>query len=148
MAPVPCYGNGLVIACQEGAGGFAIQPPADDTGKEGKIIWKIEAGLPDTVSPVCNDELLFTVASYGMVTCYDMKDGKLLWEHDMKAPVTSSPLMVGRFVYLTDKEGVTHIFEAGREFKAIGSGKLGEKVEATPAMVEGKIYMRGEKALD
>jgi len=146
VAPTPCYGNGLVFACQDGAGGFAIQPP-QDTATEGAIAWKIEAGMPDTVSPVCNDELLFTVASYGMVTCYDMANGQSVWEHDMKAPVTSSPIMVGGFVYLTDDEGVTHIFEASREYKAIGSGKLGEKVATTPAMVAGHIYMRGEKTL-
>jgi len=54
---------------------------------------------------------------------------------------------VGDYVYLADEDGVTHIFEAAREFKAIGTGKLSEALYATPAFVAGKIYIRGDKNL-
>ena len=147
VAPSPCFAGGLVLVANDGAALSAIRPPEPDKGSEGKVVWSAEDALPDTVSPVSNGELVFIVTSYGLVTCHDLKDGAKLWEQDLEASFTASPSVVGNRVYLTDTDGVTHIFEAAREFKAVGAGKLGEAVYATPAFAGGRIYLRGEAKL-
>lgn len=146
IAPSPVYAGGLVFAAQDGAALLAIKPPGGKEPKP-KVVWKTTDGLPDTVSPASNGELLFLVASSGLVTCYDAKTGKKQWDKQMDNPATSSPVIVGKQVYLTDNEGITHIFAADRKFKALGSGKLGEKVTATPAFVDGRVYLRGASTL-
>jgi len=147
IAPSPCYANGVVYVTQEGAGLTAIKVPTSADGKAGQVMWKADDGAPDTVSPATNGEIVVVVNSSGTVTCYGTKDGAKLWERDMGAPCSASPVFVGESVYLTDDKGVTHVFEAGTKFKALGSGKLGEAVAATPAFVDGKIYLRGAKTL-
>ncbi|NPV47083.1 MAG: PQQ-binding-like beta-propeller repeat protein [Armatimonadetes bacterium] len=146
IAPSPCYAGGLIYAAQDGVGLVAIKPP-DAQEPQPKIVWKGTDGLPDTCSPACNGELLFVVSGSGYVTCYDAKTGARLWQESMDNPVTASPIIVGDLVHVTDTEGITHIFEAARQFKAIGTGKLGEEVGATPAFANGHIYMRGAKSL-
>jgi outer membrane protein assembly factor BamB len=82
-----------------------------------------------------------------VVTCYEAKKGSKLWDQDFKTTFESSPVIVGKRVYLSDMDGVTYIFEAGREYKAVGQGRVGEAVTATPAFVNGRIYLRSEKRL-
>lgn len=147
VAPSPCFAGGLVIVAQDGAGAFAIRPPDSSGGQEGDIVWKTEDWLPDTVSPASNGELVWLVNSSGMLVCLDLKTGKKLWDHDLGMPCMSSPVVIGKSVYLADTAGVTHIFETAREFKSIGTGKVGEAVRATPALVDGRVYMRGARNL-
>ncbi len=147
IASTPCYAGGLVFACSESAGLFAIRPPAPGKGTKGEVVWSASEGLPDTTSPVSNGELVFVAASYGLITCYDAKDGKKLWQQDLKASLVSSPTVVGEHVYIADTRGVMHIFEAARKFKAVSTGKITEAIRATPAYVDGRIYIRGEKHL-
>ena len=147
IGPSPCYAGGLVLAADDGML-YAIRPPAAGKGNEGEIVWSADDGyMPDTVSPVGNGELVFVVASYGYVTCYDAKDGKKLWGREFDASFVSSPTIVGARVYLSDKDGVTHIFEASGAFKAVSTGRIGEPVNATPAFVKGSIYLRGDRSI-
>lgn len=147
IAPSPAYANGVVYVGQDGAGVKAIKVPGPTEGKAGKVLWTADDGAPDTVSPVTDGVIVLVVNSAGTVTCYAATDGKKLWQKDMGTACQSSPIIVGKSVYLTDEKGVTHIFEAGPQFKALGSGKVGEPVHATPVFVDGKIYMRGTKTL-
>ena len=50
-------------------------------------------------------------------------------------------------VYLLDKKGVMHIFNADKEYKVIGEPALGEASVCTPAFTDGRIYLRGENNL-
>jgi hypothetical protein len=50
-------------------------------------------------------------------------------------------------VYFMDISGVMHIYMADKELKIIAEPKLGESVAATPAFMNGKIFIRGEQNL-
>lgn len=147
VGPSPCYANGLVFACSDLAGLFAIRAAATSEGAAGDIVWSADEGLPDTASPATDGQLVFLAASYGTVTCYDAGQGAKVWEQDLESVFESSPVIVGNRVYLSDGDGVTHIFEAARQYKAVGQGKIGEPITATPAFVDGRIYLRGETHL-
>ena len=91
--------------------------------------------------------MVFLAAGYGAVTCYDAKQGSKLWDQDFKTTFESSPVIAGKRVYVSDMDGVTRIFEAAREYKAVGQGAVGEPITATPAFIGGRIYLRDEKRL-
>ena len=61
--------------------------------------------------------------------------------------VHASPVLVGDKVYLTTADGVTHVFGLGPEFKGLGAYPLGEKVSASPAVVDGRLFIRGNENL-
>ena len=69
------------------------------------------------------------------------------WDRDLDMEINASPVLVGRRVYLTGIDGVTIIIEVDRKYKEIARPELGEKVYATPAFMDGRIYMRSEKNL-
>ncbi len=112
-----------------------------------KVLWEWDEDLPEAASPVATAKLLFLPTSSGAVTCLDAAEGKVIWQHEFNEGFYSSPVLVGDRVYLTDREGVTHVLAAAGEFKLLGSSPLGEKSDCTPAVVNGRIYMRGSKHL-
>jgi outer membrane protein assembly factor BamB len=147
VGPSPTYADGLVYAANDMAGVFALRATGGLGGAAGSVVWSAKDGIPDTTSPAANGDIVVLVTSYGTVTCYDAKKGTKLWEEDLKSSFQSSPVIVGDRVYLSDIEGATFIFAAAREYKALGTGKVAEPVRATPAFVDGRIYLRSDTRL-
>ena len=106
--------------------------------------------MPDTVSPTGNDRFLFLMTSFGIMTCYDVKTGEMLWEEDFDAEFTSSPSLVGKRLYLFGKtdDGKCWVVEPSRDgCRRIAEGKLGEPCVTSPALQDGRFYIRGQKHL-
>ena len=75
------------------------------------------------------------------------RDGQKLGDKDFSTEFNSSPTLVGGTIYLLEKKGVMHMFEAGPEFKLVGTAELGEESTCCPAFVDGRIYIRGAQNL-
>jgi outer membrane protein assembly factor BamB len=140
VAPSPGYANGLVLAASD-SGMMAIKIG------ENKLehAWVFDEEISDTSSPLATDQIAFLATSGSVVACIDMKTGKSVWVHQFDAAFTSSPVSANGMVYATDSAGTTHVFQVAKEFKLVASNKLGEKVMATPAIVEGRIFLRGNQ---
>ena len=50
---------------------------------------------------------------------------------------------MGKNLYLLSEKGVTYIIEAADEYKELAKFELGEECHASPAFVDGRIYIRG-----
>jgi hypothetical protein len=55
----------------------------------------------------------------------------------------ASPSLVGNYIYLLSEKGVMFIIEAGNKYKELTRCELGEKCHASPAFMDGRIYIRG-----
>ncbi len=147
VAPSPIYAGSMVFAVNTGAVLAAIRPDGAGDVTKTHIAWTGEDGLPDICSPVSDGELVWLLETYGTMTCYDVQTGKPVWEHDLDTSFNASPSLVGERVYLISTDGVTIIIEAARKFKEVARSELGEKVFASPAFMDGRIYIRSEKNL-
>jgi outer membrane protein assembly factor BamB len=107
------------------------------------VAWSSEEPAPDVTSPASNGELVFTVLSTGSLRCFDLKDGKLIWEHDLEMEVQASPALAGHQLLLLSTKGHAVLIEAAREFKETGRLQLEDAFYASPALVNGKVYLRG-----
>lgn len=112
------------------------------------VLWKVsELALPDMVSPLTDGKRLLLTHGGGELNCLDATTGRTLWTHNVDAMVHASPILVGDKVYLTDYKGVTHVFLLADEFKELATFPLGEEVTASPAVVDGVLYIRGKEHL-
>jgi len=147
IAPSPTYANG--VAYTANAGSYATAVRTDGTGDVTKshILWKAEDGLPDICSPLTNGELVWALTTGGLLTCYDAKTGKRVWEKDFEQNCEASPSLAGGWVLVTTLKGVTHFVAAARELKVLGKAELGEGCRTSPAFLDGRIIIRGEKHL-
>jgi len=148
VAPGPVYADGLVFATNERSYLAAIRVGGEGDVTQTHIVWKAEEGLSDAASPIATEELLFQCHSYGILTCYDAKTGELLWDHELKGASWASPTLVGDKIYLPGEDGKMFIFPLTRDrFELEKVLDLGEPVFATPAFVDGSIYVRTEDYL-
>jgi hypothetical protein len=130
---------------------FALNEYASLVGiqleNEPAVVWEDYDYLSDVPSPVATDAFLIVTTSYGVFACYATQTGEKLWESEIDNSVYSSPVIADGKVYMTDKQGITHIFRASSEFESVGQAPLGEGSVCTPAFANGRIYIRGEKHL-
>jgi len=142
IASSPAFCDGLVFAANEYSKLVAIQP-----GTVPKVIWENNEYLPEVSSPVARNGLVYIATTYGVLVCYDAKTGEKYWEYEAEEGFYSSPVIADGKVYLIDLSGVTHIFKEGKEKEIIAEPGVQEKVFATPAFADSKIYIKGEKYL-
>lgn len=142
VGPSLAYADGVVFALNEYASLSAIK-----VGDTPEKLWENSDYLSDVPSPVATDKYLFVVTSYGTVVCYDAKNGTNYWTKEFSDGFYSSPIIAEGRIYLMDKQGVMHIFNADKTFVSVGEAKLGEKSVCTPAFANGKIFIRGDKNL-
>jgi outer membrane protein assembly factor BamB len=94
-----------------------------------------------------HDGLCVIADQEGFVYCLDAKTGKKYWDHDMEAATWSSPYSVDGKIYMgNDKEQVL-IFKHGKEKELLAEIDMGGYVRATPAAVNGVLYVMTEHTL-
>lgn len=142
VAPSPVVVNGIVYVANDQSVAAALN------AKAGQVIWKTEEGrLPDMVSPLCDGKYLLLTHGGGALTCLDAATGAQVWEQDQDASVQASPILANGVVYWTGLDGVTSVFALKDSYERIRSMPLGEKVSASVAAVNGKLYIRGKDNL-
>ena len=147
VTPSPIFAGGTLFIVSPSNKLQSIRPDGAGDVTKTHPGWIAEDGIPDVTSPVCNGELIFVVNSAGMLTCYDAKNGRKQWEHDFEEACNASPGIAGGTLILITNKGALIAVAAAREFKELARSPLGEKVFASPAFAQGKIFVRGAKHL-
>jgi outer membrane protein assembly factor BamB len=55
----------------------------------------------------------------------------------------SSPVIAGGLIYMPNDDGIITVLKPGLKFEYISKNPIGEKMYASPAISNGKIYLRG-----
>jgi hypothetical protein len=63
------------------------------------------------------------------------------------AEVYSSPVGAAGRVYVTSRDGTTLVIKRGAAFEVLAKNTLDDGFDASPALVDGDMYMRGYKYL-
>ncbi len=147
VTPSPIFAGGFVFVVSPNIKLAALRPDGQGDVSKTHVAWFAEDNVPDITSPVGNGELVFTLSTSGLLTCYDVKDGKKLWEQDFVMECHASPTIVGNRLYAITTKGTVIAVEAGRQFKELARMEMGEKIFASPAVVRDRIFIRGAKHL-
>lgn len=143
LAPSPTFGGGLILVASPNKHLVAFRPDGAGDVTKSHMAWAIEDGVPDITSPVANGELLFTLTTEGLLSCVEVKTGAKVWDKEASGPFNASPTLVGDRLYLINQKGASFVVTAGREFKELARGELGEPVHASPAFAERRVFLRG-----
>jgi outer membrane protein assembly factor BamB len=129
---------------------FAIRPGGKDDITASHVLWKTSKHLPYVSSPLCYRGHVYTMQSGGMCSCYEAKSGAILYQAervDAGGDYYSSAVGADGRVYIASQNGIVVVLDAGESFKVLARNKLDEQVFATPAVLDGRIYLRGETHL-
>jgi outer membrane protein assembly factor BamB len=153
VAPSPAYSNGVIFVANEYATASAISVEGPEDSMDREVIWAFDEYLPDSSSPIGDGERFYFATSYGELVCLDAaptlsdEPVEALWVAELANRFVSSPILVGDKIYVLDDEGTMHIVRAGNEYELLGTSSIGEPTMATPAFMDGRIYIRGEDNL-
>jgi outer membrane protein assembly factor BamB len=147
-------GQGLIFVGSGHKGSFlgAFQPDGrGDLKGTNKVAWTINHDTPDIASPLLSgNRLYFHKGKSGQLSCVDAKTGTPYYMASRIPGLDSiyaSPVAAGGHVYLTSRNGTTVVIQDANALKVVATNSVGETVDATPAPVDGELFIRGEKHL-
>jgi outer membrane protein assembly factor BamB len=112
------------------------------------VPWQYTKGTAYVPSPILYGDYLYLTTDRGILTCIDAKTGQVKYEGGripIPATFTASPVAFDGKILLTSEDGDTFMIKAGPKHEIIGTNSIGEPVYASPAIADGRIYIRGEK---
>jgi outer membrane protein assembly factor BamB len=160
--PVPVMAHGLmyitsgyvmdktrpIVAIKPGASG---QLNVRGEEKSDHVAWFEPQGGSYNPSPVVYGDYMYVLYDRGFMSCYEAKTGKPVYDKERFGrggqEFTASPVASGGKLYCLSEDGVMFVVQAGPEFKILEKNSIDEVCMATPALVDGKIYLRAFKHL-
>ena len=142
----PIAAGGLIFG-STGSGRYssnyivAVKP-----GSDAKLAYKIANGsnfkAPYVPCLISDGELVFCLYDRGFASCIDAATGKIHWTERTGAAISGSPVRVGDRIFCVDEDGVVWAFAASTTYRLLGKSELGEESRATPAVANGRLYLR------
>ena len=113
----------------------------DVTGSH--VLWSTVNG-PDVPTPVTDGKYFYVVNDRGIVWCLDAKTGAEVYGQQRIKPATysSSPVLADGKIYVTSEEGLTTVIAAGPKFEVLAENPLNDYTLSSPAISDGRIYIR------
>ena len=122
-----------------------------DIARTSSVAWSVDEDTPDVASPLLsNGRLYFHKAKTGILSCLQAESGKPLFSATRVPGISTtyaSPIAAGGHVYLTGRKGTTVVIKDASQFEIVATNSVGEGVDATPAVVDNQLFIRGEKHL-
>ncbi|MCX6236916.1 MAG: PQQ-binding-like beta-propeller repeat protein [Bacteroidia bacterium] len=125
---------------------LAIKPDGKGDVSNSHIAWRSINGAYYVPSPIIAGDYLITTMSNGQVHCIEAATGNILWKESLGRQYPSAVLANG-LVYMPNDEGVITVIKPGPAFESIAKNAIGETMVASPAISNGRIYLRGTKHL-
>lgn len=123
---------------------MAIRPGGEGNITETHVLWRQDRNIPFCASPLAYDGKVFLVKDGGIFTSLDAKTGKAL--KTARLPATgeyySSPVAGDGKVYLLNEDGHLTVVKAEGKWETLHTAEFKEGGYATPALVDGRIYLR------
>ncbi|MFC1652413.1 PQQ-binding-like beta-propeller repeat protein [Planctomycetota bacterium] len=123
--------------------------PAHHVGDatEQSVKWTVHEGVSSVASPLCYQNRIYLVKHGGIFTCLEAVSGNKIYTDKLGASgyYTSSPVAADNKIYICSWKGTVTIIQAGDTLNILSQTKLGERINATPALVDGKVYLRTAK---
>jgi len=152
--PSPVYADGIVYVTSGFRGNalLAIRLSAakgEVSGPPG-LVFRYDRDTPYVPSPLLyRGQLYFLKSNNGILTCLDAKDGTLRFSERLPGVpnVYASPVGAAGRVYVAGREGAVIVLSAGPKLEVLATNHLDDGFDASPALADRELYLRGRKHL-
>jgi outer membrane protein assembly factor BamB len=130
---------------------LAIRPggTGDVTGTP-RVLWRYEKGTAYVPSPILYRDLVYLVTDRGLVTALDVRTGAVKYEGGrppIPATFMASPVVIDGRIVLMSEDGDAFVIKPGPVHEVERTNSLGEPIFASPAISQGRIFIRGASNL-
>jgi outer membrane protein assembly factor BamB len=153
--PSPVADDGLVIL-MSGFRGNSLkairygEAKGDITGTP-SVVWTLERDTPYVPSPLLYDGMLYFLKSNnGLLSAFDAKTGKPYYQSqriEAVPNVFASPVAAAGRIYILGQQGTAVVLKHGQTLDVIATNTLDDRFDASPALVDREMYLRGYRRL-
>jgi outer membrane protein assembly factor BamB len=154
VIPTPVSGFGMVYPISGFQGNALLAIRLGKTGDltdSDAISWSHHRGTPYVPSPLLyDDRIYFLGGNNGVLSCFDAKQGKAVIEQQRLegiAGVYASPVGAGGRIYVVGRDGSSIVLKRGDTVDVLARNKLGDRIDASPAVVGKELFLRGHQYL-
>jgi outer membrane protein assembly factor BamB len=159
-APTPIFADGVFVVVS-GRGPerpiFVVRPSArgDLTLPDGKtssetVVWSRTGRGSYMPTPLIYNGILYVLANNGLFDAYNLRTGEEVYRQRLAlvgSGFSASPVAADGKIYLSNEDGEMLVIAAGDKFSQIATNSMGELLMATPALSEGRMYVRSSTSL-
>jgi len=123
---------------------LAIRPGAKEDARQSHVAWEIHRGLPETSSLIYCRGKLYLLRDGGLLTCLEAATGKEIFRQRIGSPgqYVASPIIAGDKLIVASARGLVTVIQVDDKLTILARNNFQEKIFATPALAENKIYLR------
>ena len=114
------------------------------------VKWKYGRAIPQLPSLVLYRGVLYMLNDSGVLTTLNPATGEVFKQARLRGvsdKYFASPVAADGKVYISGNSGVVSVLKAGGDQEVLAANKLDEDIVATPAIADGRIYIRTVAAL-
>ncbi len=153
--PSPVFADGMLFATSGFQGNhlkaIRIADARDDITNTPAIVWTLDRDTPYVPSPLLYDGILYILkTNTGLLSAFDATTGKPFYQVqrlNATPEVFASPVGAAGRVYIAGRDGTTVVLRHGPQFAELGQNTLDVGFDASPAMVDDQLFLRGYRYL-
>ena len=144
--PAPVHSNGVVYLSRGYRSGpyLALKTGGNGDIEETHVRWHVDTGAPYVSSLIHYQGLIYMANGMGIVTCVDTETGERVWQERMGGVYSATPVAADGKIYFFSESGDALVLRAGREPEILARNKLSEHIIASPAIANGKLFVRSD----
>jgi outer membrane protein assembly factor BamB len=145
--PSPVVQDGIIFASRGYRSGpyMAVRAGGRGDVTSTHVAWRIATGAPYVSSLLYYEGAVYMANDVGVLTAVDAATGERFWQERVAGVFSASPVAGAGHVYFMSENGDTFVVKAGRPPQIVGRSPLGERVIASPAISDGRIFLRTDR---
>ncbi len=128
---------------------LAFRPGSHGDATTG-LRWKYQRSVPQLPTALLYQDVLYMLSDAGVLTTLNPTTGAVLKQGRLRGVADhyfSSPVAADGKVLIVSQAGVVTVLKAGGEQEILAANELDDECYATPAIADGRIYIRTRSAL-
>jgi outer membrane protein assembly factor BamB len=137
-----------MLAAENGLLAITLGGQGDMTASA--IRWKYQRPVPQVPSTLLYKGVLFMVNDSGILISFDPATGSVIKQGRLKGAIDkyfASPVGADGKVWLVSQDGTASVVDAKGDWDILAVNALGDEVFATPAIADGRMYVRTKSSL-
>jgi hypothetical protein len=137
-----------MMASENGLLAIKMGGQGDQTAKA--IRWRYTKPVPQVPSTLLYQNVLYMINDSGILISFDPVTGNVLKQGRLHGAIDkyfSSPVAADDKVFLIGQGGQVSVLKAAGDWQVLAVNELDDECYATPAIADGRIYIRTRSAL-
>ena len=147
--PVATHADGDIYASRGHRSGPYMKIRTGGRGdiSQTHVDWHVPTGAPYVSSILYYDGLIYMANGTGVFTCIAAENGTQVWRERLGGTYSASPVAAGDYIYFFSETGEAIVLAAGREPLVVARNNLGNRILASPAISDQRLFVRTDRHL-